>query len=66
MAARYQKTRLLIGGALAATVVSGTAYFASRPPESFASGSASSTATATAQTPKTAGKNTTAKRSRGS
>lgn len=66
MAVRYPGARLVIAGVLAASVVTGTAYFAGSAPSSTASGTSDGSPATTVDAPKAPTKTAKARRSRGS
>lgn len=65
MATRYRGARLAIAGALAFSVITGTAYFAGNTPTS-ASGTSEGSTTTTVEAPRGPIKTVRVKRSRGS
>ena len=66
MAARYQKARFVIAASVAASVITGTAYFASNTPASSAANTPSEPATTTLEAPKVPTRAPVARRSRAS
>lgn len=66
MAARYQRARLAIAGALAAGVISGTAYFAGTVPKTSAGDSSGGSISNVAEATRAPATSVRVKRSRGS
>lgn len=66
MAVRYPWARLVIAGVLAASVVSGTAYFAENAPQGSASNTTDGSTSTTVEAPNAPTKANNARRSRGS
>ena len=67
MAVRYRRARLVIAGVLAASVITGTAYFAGQAPQTSASGTPDGSTSPTVEAPKAPTKAAPkARRSRGS